>query len=161
MHVDREIMAHNPPYDELADESALLAHAERVCRQREVTLTPIRRDVFILLCRHRRPVGAYDLLDELKVLRPRAAPVTVYRALDFLLSAGLAHRVNALNAFTACRGSDLAHRGLMLICSKCSSIIEVEDRKVESSIQRSAAEAEFETGEEPVEVVGTCSGCRV
>jgi Fur family transcriptional regulator, zinc uptake regulator len=140
--------------------NSLLAHAESVCRERGVAFTPIRRDVFELLCGHDRPVGAYELLDELKMLRPRAAPVTVYRALDFLLEAGLAHRINALNAFTACRGSDQAHAGLMLICSKCSNVIELEDRRVERSIQRSAADRAFQTRDEPVEVVGTCSDCR-
>ena len=144
----------------LADEAGLLAHAEAVCARQNVAFTPIRRDVFTLLCRHDRPVGAYELLDELKALRPRAAPVTVYRALEFLLSAGLAHRVNALNAFTACRGSDLSHTGLMLICSKCSHVIELEDRRVETSIQRSAADLAFETGDKLVEVVGTCSDCQ-
>jgi Fur family zinc uptake transcriptional regulator len=153
-------MVSKPGPDESADESALLAHAEAVCQQLGVAFTPIRRDVFGLLCRHERPVGAYELLDELKALRPRAAPVTVYRALEFLLTAGLAHKVNALNAFTACRGSDLSHTGLMLICSKCSNVIELEDRKVESSIQRSAADLEFATGNKLVEVVGTCSDCQ-
>jgi len=141
-------------------DAQLLVHAEQVCLARGVAFTPIRRDVFQLLSRHDRPVGAYELLDELKALRPRAAPVTVYRALDFLLEAGLAHRINALNAFTACRGSDLSHKGLMLICSKCYQVIELEDRKVERSIQRSAADLAFQTGDEPVEVVGTCSACR-
>jgi Fur family transcriptional regulator, zinc uptake regulator len=141
-------------------EAELLAHAERVCRERGAAFTPIRRDVFQLLSRHERPVGAYELLDELKSLRPRAAPVTVYRALDFLLEAGLAHRINALNAFTACRGSDLSHKGLMLICSKCSQVIELEDSKVERSIRRSAADCAFQTSDEPVEVVGTCSACQ-
>lgn len=140
--------------------AALVAHAESVCREQGVSFTPIRRDVFVLLSRHGRPVGAYELLDELKTLRPNAAPVTVYRALDFLVSVGLAHKVNALNAFTACRGSDLAHRGLMLICSKCSHVIELEDRKVENSIQRSAADLAFETGDWLVEVVGICADCQ-
>jgi iron complex outermembrane recepter protein len=115
-------------------ESALMHHAEAVCAERGVTFTPIRRDVYELLCRHDRPVGAYELLEELKALRPKAAPITVYRPLDFLLEAGLAHKINALNAFTACRGSEQDHRGLLLICSKCSSIIELEDRRVEYSI---------------------------
>lgn len=141
-------------------DAALLRHAEAVCAERGVSFTPIRREVFELLCGHDRPVGAYELLEELKAERPRAAPITVYRALDFLLETGLAHKINALNAFTACRGSGEDHRGLMLICSKCSTVIELEDRRVESSIRRSAADRAFQTGDEPVEVVGTCSECR-
>ena len=143
-----------------ADEAELLAHAEVTCERLGMAFTPIRRDVFVLLCRHDRPVGAYELLDELKALRPNAAPVTVYRALEFLLGAGLAHRVNALNAFTACRGSELPHTGLMLICSKCSHVIELEDTRVESSSQRAAADLAFATGDVLVEVVGTCSDCQ-
>lgn len=153
-------MAHPPEQATSTDVHALLRHAENVCGERGVAFTAIRRQVFELLCLHQRPVGAYELLDELKRIRPKAAPVTVYRALDFLLEAGLAHKVNALNAFTACRGSDLAHKGLMLICSQCFKLIELEDRKVESSIRRSAADLQFQTSDEPVEVVGTCSDCR-
>lgn len=153
-------MATKPQRAASSDSSALLAHAEDVCHEQGVTFTPIRREVFALLCGHKRPVGAYELLDELKLQRPKAAPVTVYRALDFLVGAGLAHKVNTLNAFTACRRDDLSHRGLMLICSKCSNVIELEDRKVESSIERSAADLEFRTGEALVEVVGTCADCQ-
>lgn len=143
-----------------ADVSVLLAHADEVCRRQGMTFTPIRREVFGLLCRHGRPAGAYELLDELRAARPNAAPVTVYRALDFLVGAGLAHRVNTLNAFMACRGSEESHRGLMLICSSCSRVIELEDRRVESSIARSAADLAFETGDELVEVVGLCADCQ-
>jgi Fur family transcriptional regulator, zinc uptake regulator len=153
-------MVRKPSKSATSAESAQLEHAEQVCREQGVTFTPIRRDVYQLLCRHGQPVGAYELLDELKKTRPRAAPVTVYRALDFLLEAGLAHKINKLNAFMACRGSDLSHSGLMLICSRCSNVIELEDRGVESSIQRSAADLKFKTGDELVEVVGTCSACR-
>lgn len=153
-------MAHTPEQAASPNAGALLCHAENVCRERGVAFTPIRRQVFELLCRHQRPVGAYELLDELKRSRPKAAPVTVYRALDFLLDVGLAHKVNALNAFTACRGSDQAHKGLMLICSRCFKLIELEDRKVENTIRRSAADFQFQTSDEPVEVVGTCADCR-
>jgi Fur family transcriptional regulator, zinc uptake regulator len=153
-------MTRRPAAQTAAAQAALLRHAEAVCADRGVTFTPIRRDVFVLLSRHDRPVGAYELLEELKQLRPNAAPITVYRALDFLLETGLAHKINALNAFTACRGSEQDHKGLMLICSKCSTVIELEDRRVENSIKRSAADLAFQTGDEPVEVVGTCGDCR-
>jgi len=137
-----------------------MAHAERVCLDRGLSFTTLRRDVYRLLCRHKRPVGAYELLEDLKQQRPRAAPITIYRALDFLVDAGLAHKISKLNAFTACRGSDRDHSGLILICSKCSNVIELEDRKVETSIQRSAADKKFDVGDDLVEVVGTCADCR-
>lgn len=137
-----------------------IRHAEEVCEDQGAALTPLRRDVYELLLRHDRPVGAYELLDELKSLRPKAAPVTVYRALDFLLERGLVHRVNALNAFSACRGHEADHRGLVLICRSCKATVELEDHKVDNTIRKCAAELGFETGDGPVEVLGMCAACR-
>ncbi len=153
-------MASQPDPYRPRDVTDLVAHAEDVCRRQGVAFTALRREVFGLLCRHGRPAGAYELLKELKARRPKAAPVTVYRALDFLVAAGLAHRINTLNAFTACRGSAESHRGLILICSECSQVIELEDRRVATSIQRSAADLAFQAGDQPVEVVGTCADCQ-
>jgi len=140
--------------------SSRMREAEVLCEDQGAALTPLRRDVYELLLRHDRPVGAYELLDELKSIRSNAAPVTVYRALDFLLELGLVHRVNALNAFSACRSHETDHRGLVLICRSCKATVELEDRKVDNTIRRSAAELGFETEGGPVEVLGTCAGCR-
>lgn len=137
-----------------------LAEAERLCTQRGLSFTPLRREVYVLVCRRDGPVGAYELLDELRAARPGAAPVTVYRALDFLVSAGLVHRLAALNAFTACHGHAPGHGGLLLICGNCSNVIELDDEDAASAIARSAADAAFEMAHAPVEVRGLCHACR-
>ena len=49
-----------------------------------------------------QPIGAYALLDEIKLEHKSAAPPTVYRALDFLMEHGLVHRIQSLNAFVGC-----------------------------------------------------------
>lgn len=129
--------------------------------QEGMEMTPLRREVYDLLLAHDRPVGAYELLEELKAKRPKAAPVTIYRALDFLLALGVIHKVNALNAFSACRGMETAHRGLVLICKTCRLSVELEDHKIDNTIKRSAAVHGFETSDEPIEVLGMCSRCQV
>jgi Fur family zinc uptake transcriptional regulator len=144
-----------------ANVAAMLRDAESVCETRGLTFTPLRREVFELVCRHDNPVGAYELLDELKEIRDGAAPVTVYRALEFLLSAGLVHRVAALNAYTACHGHEPGHGGLLLVCGNCSNVIELEDEELERDIARAAADLRFETAPYPVEVRGICSACRL
>ncbi len=142
------------------DPARLLADAERLCETRGLAFTPLRREVFELVCGHTNPVGAYELLDELRAIRDGAAPVTVYRALDFLVSAGLVHRLAALNAYTACHGHEPGHGGFLLVCGSCSNVIELEDAQLERSIARSAFEARFETAPDPVEVRGICRSCR-
>ena len=76
--------------------------AEALCEQRGRRLTPIRRKVLELLLRHGRSLKAYELLDAMREVHPGAAPPTVYRALDFLMDEGLVHRLDAVNAWSAC-----------------------------------------------------------
>lgn len=133
--------------------------AEVLCRERGLSFTPLRREVYALVCRHDNPVGAYELLDELRRQRARAVPVTIYRALDFLIKAGLVHRVSALNAYTACHGPAPGHGGLLLVCGACSNVIELEDARLDQRISRTARDAKFETSDDLVEVRGLCEDC--
>lgn len=143
-----------------ANVAAMLQFAERLCAERGLAFTPLRREVFELVCRHSNSVGAYELLDELRAVRSGAAPVTVYRALEFLLAAGLVHRVAALNSYTACHGHEPGHGGLLLVCGSCSNVVELENAALERSIAQAAADLRFETAPDPVEVRGICSECR-
>src|SRR5436305_1775108 len=79
-----------------------ISHAERVCAGRAQKFTPIRRQVLQALLSSHRPLGAYEVIDEMAKSMPRPAPITVYRALDFLMQNGLVHRIESRNAFLAC-----------------------------------------------------------
>ena len=89
-------------------EKALL-QAEAICTQRQQRFTPLRRQVLSLIWQKQQPVGAYQILEQLKVDKKRAAPPTVYRAIDFLLAQGLIHRIASLNAFIGCVQPEHAH----------------------------------------------------
>ena len=65
-----------------------IAHAEQTCQSRGQKFTPIRRQVLQALLSSHRPLGAYEVIDELARDMPRPAPITVYRALDFLMENG-------------------------------------------------------------------------
>jgi Fur family zinc uptake transcriptional regulator len=142
-----------------------LQSAERLCQDKGLTFTPLRRQVYALIAERDTPVGAYDLLDRLKQERANAAPVTVYRALEFLLEAGLIHRIDALQAYAACEihgdgdHQDAAHGGLVLICSGCKHVTEFEDPKLERQIGRSALEHGFRAANHLIEIRGRCSAC--
>src|SRR5699024_7737219 len=93
--------AHNE-HDRTACVSDALARADRICRPQGRRLTPMRRRVLELVWNSHKPVKAYDLLEAIRSNRNNAAPITVYRALDFLQEAGLVHRIESLNAFVGC-----------------------------------------------------------
>jgi Fur family zinc uptake transcriptional regulator len=124
-------------------------------------LTALRKRVLELVWASHKPLGAYDILGVLSDEDGRrAAPPTVYRALDFLLENGLVHRIASLNAFVGCSHPEHAHQGQFLICRGCHAAIELEQPAISEAIISSAAGVGFAVESQTVEVVGLCAGCR-
>ena len=72
----------------------------RLCVERGVKFTPLRRQAFDTLAQFGKPVTAYDLLRAMreKLGRP-VAPPTGYRALAFLQEQGFVLRMESLSAY--------------------------------------------------------------
>jgi Fur family zinc uptake transcriptional regulator len=140
--------------------SGAIDEAEAVCRQRGLRLTAIRRRVLEIIWQGHEPVKAYDILDALNRSGRRAAPPTVYRALDFLLDAGLIHRLASLNAFIGCAQSPGEHEAQMLICRQCDSVTEIDEPGVRRSLHQEAAKHGFHVTSQTVEIQGLCARCR-
>lgn len=148
------------PKDRIARQ---LDHAAETCAARGGKLTEIRRSVLALVIGAKGPVGAYALLDRLKAERANAAPVTVYRALDFLLENGLIHKIERLNAFVACteHGEHEQHEHAVqfLICRTCGTVAEMEDHGIAAAVSKAAGKSGFRPDHATVEVEGTCGSC--
>ncbi len=140
-----------------------LDRAAEVCARQGGRLTEIRRQVLGLILGAREPLGAYALLDRLKVAKANATPATIYRALDFLTEQGLIHKVERLNAFIEC--SEAAehpghhHAVQFLICGTCGTVTEMEDSGIAASVARAAAQSGFRPAHATVEVEGICAAC--
>jgi len=138
-----------------------VAAAEARVEEAAAKLTPLRRRVLELICASHVPVGAYQLMDQLGGARKgRAAPPTVYRALDFLMEHGLIHRINSLNAYIACFGPHRPHDACLLICEKCRTVDEVEAEGLRRAIDRKASDAGFSVRGQTIEATGLCRACR-
>jgi Fur family zinc uptake transcriptional regulator len=136
-------------------------HAETLCAARGVRLTPIRRQVLAALVAHHRPVGAYEIIDRLADGGRRPAPITVYRALDFLLENGLIHRIESRNAFIACINNHQASEMVVfLICERCGAVGEAPAAGVARSLSAAASAAGFTPRTPVVEIGGICCHCR-
>ncbi len=106
-----------------------MSEADALCARQGLRLTALRRRVLELVWQSHKPLGAYDILAVLSEQDGRrAAPPTVYRALDFLLENGLVHRISSLNAFIGCNHPEHAHQGQFLICRECHAAIELEQK---------------------------------
>ena len=137
-----------------------LDEAAELCEQQGVRFTDLRRAILALILGAPGPIGAYELLDRLRETRRGAAPPTVYRALDFLLSQGLIHKVERLNAFIGCPDAGRhAHPVQFLICRSCGAVEELEDGAIQDAVQAAASHHGFQPCLTTIEVEGTCAVC--
>lgn len=146
-------------HDHNACISAALSRAEAHCREQGLRLTAIRRRILELIWRSHRPSKAYDLLEAINLERGKAAPPTVYRALDFLLDAGLVHKIESLNAFIGCSGEHARAQPKFLICHACQRVAEIPAPEVDQAIARAAGRLGFAAEQETIEIGGLCQFC--
>jgi len=123
-------------------------------------LTPLRAQVLQALWSGHRAFGAYDLLNYLNAhARKKLAPLSVYRALDFLVSAGLAHRIESLNAYVGCPHPGERHALQFLVCRACQTVTELEDPQISKMLTKNAKARNFTAERSVVEVLGLCPSC--
>lgn len=137
-----------------------LTAAANWCLAQGEKLTGQRREVLALLLSAPASLKAYDILAELQKHKPTAAPPTVYRALDFLLSVRLAHKLGSMNAFVACRDFAVPHHGVMLICVHCHHVTELHDHALAGQLAANAAQIGFTVAPQDIELRGCCADCQ-
>ncbi|MFN3937606.1 MAG: Fur family transcriptional regulator [Gemmobacter sp.] len=137
-----------------------LIRAEAMAAERGLRLTPVRRRTLEILLEDHRALGAYEVLDRLAADGFGRQPPVVYRALEFLVDHGLAHRIERLNAFAACTHPASEHQPAFLICTGCNRIAEAPADAIRRAFDTVGAEAGFAIAATSLEATGTCGTCR-
>lgn len=137
-----------------------LAAAEAICQEKGSRLTEQRREVLVMIWQSPCPIKAYELLEKITKTKGKLQPPTVYRALDFLLDHRLIHRIDSLNAFTACHHPVARHDCFFLICKTCGTAKECCSTKLKAAISRVAKDHLFKPERITLEVSGVCESCR-
>lgn len=146
----------SPGHDHSRCTGTLLERAERVCARRGARLTALRRDVLKLLAQDHHAVGAYEVMAR---MRPQPAPISVYRALDFLQAHGLVHKIESRNAYVACNHGHDGQRAVLLICEACGMVAEVPGEGVFDALDREASSHGFAPARAVIELSGRCGHC--
>jgi Fur family zinc uptake transcriptional regulator len=150
-----------PDHDHARCSADALTHAEALCVERGERLTPMRRHVLEILAASHKPLGAYEIMDLVARKGPRPAPITIYRALDFLRLNGLVHRIESRNAFVACvRNHQTDALVAFLICEHCGAVGEAPAGAVGQTLAMAARSAGFTPNMSVIEITGTCQHCR-
>lgn len=138
-----------------------LERAEKSFKSKGLKMTPLRRRVLEEIAASHDAVGAYDVLDRLaKKTGDRLAPISVYRALDALLAAGVVHRLESRNAFFACHAPhEGRERHIALVCDQCAGVAEIDGERVHQAIATAVGATGFSARAAVVEVAGICRPC--
>jgi len=147
------------PHDHSACSGTTLARAEAASLAAGLRLTPVRRRALEILLEAHKALGAYDVLERLAEDGFGKQPPVAYRALDFLVENGFAHRIRRLNAYTACMHPGEDHAPAFLICRACDAVAEAPVAEVCRALERSAAAIGFAVERVNLEAVGLCPAC--
>ena len=144
---------------------AVLDAAQRRCEHQHRKLTPQRRQVLELMLNAGAAVTAYQLIDAYREAHHRSVPpITIYRALDFLLDTGAIHRVESSNQYLVCRHLGCGHRHAtpqFLICRQCAAVDELTvPEPIIAFFHDNADSAGFQLERLQFETHGLCRRCR-
>lgn len=141
----------------IADAMAL---AEAECQRQGLRFTPVRRRVLELLLHQHRALGAYEILAILDQEGFGKQPPLVYRALDFLLSLGVVHRIEKKNAYVACTSPGARHLPAFMICRTCDAVAETAGAAMTAELGAAARAAGFAIEATVLEAEGLCPDCQ-
>ena len=137
-----------------------LKAVEEACAERGLQFTPVRKRVMELLLEGHRAMGAYEILDVLRAEGHGSQPPVAYRALDFLVTHGFAHKIERLNAFAACMHPGEDHTAAFLICRSCDAVAEAYADPAKGLLGGAAQQTGFEVETAVIEAIGLCPNCQ-
>ncbi len=148
-------------HDHSACVAGALLRAKSLCLEKGIKWTGLRELVFQHIATSHKPVSAYDLIESLSKEGKRLAPVSVYRILDVLQSAGLVHRLESRNAFFACMSAhESARQTVTFICDECQRVTEMDAPGAVRAIGEACEATGFYPRGTVMEVSGVCAECR-
>lgn len=147
-------------HDHTRCKATAMAKAEAHCAQEGLQFTPARRRVLEILLQEHRAMGAYEILDVLREDGVAAQPPMAYRALDFLVKHGFAHKIERLSAFVACAHPGEDHVPAFLICEGCDLVAEASATVPLGALQHMADDTGFVIARTVLEATGLCPACQ-
>jgi Fur family transcriptional regulator, zinc uptake regulator len=121
-------------------------------------LNDTQRRVHRILTAAQNPLSAYEVLDKMRA-KGAVTPPTVYRSLDKLIEKGLAHRLESLNAYVACKHPHHHEMAAFAICENCGLVTEFSDPSINERLSRWGDDHSFCSKKVTVEIRGLCETC--
>lgn len=107
----------------------------------------------------KKPLGAYEILEQMAKTLNNPKPPTAYRAIEFLQKHGFVHRIESLNAYVSCHAGHNHKGSQFMICDSCGDVAEVHLCSMPESLKNQVAGKGFSPSFWNAEIHGVCASC--
>ncbi|MGO4705901.1 Fur family transcriptional regulator [Microvirga sp. 2MCAF38] len=133
-----------------------LGEAREFCLEKGLNFTPMRQWVYREIAMH-GSLGAYEIADHLSSGGLQINAVSVYRALEFLMEAGLVYKINSHKKYAISPLNDIDASNtisVVLVCTQTGAAMKYSSAALAECISRMATEIGFKISRAVVEVEG-------
>lgn len=110
------------------------------CLKNKKSLTPSRTLVIKTLSKHKKPISAYELRDEINNKGDVNINISqIYRVLEFWIDLGLIHKISSINKFLLCITPEEKHTHMLNFCTVCEKVFETCNEQMGLNLKKSTA----------------------
>ncbi|MDQ5920120.1 MAG: Fur family transcriptional regulator, zinc uptake regulator [Pseudomonadota bacterium] len=130
------------------------------CATKSIRLTNQQSIIIKIISETQLPLTANDILLKLKELNSTANRMTIHRALEILVQAGLIHKVAFNHTYKLCNHlyCNHSHSCQIFVCQNCHKQVEIHDSQITKILQTIGKSYGFDINY-PIEITGKCNEC--
>ena len=131
------------------------------CLKKKKSLTPSRTLIIKTLSKHKKPISAYELRDEITNKEDVRINISqIYRVLEFWIDLGLIHKISSINKYLLCSKPDEKHTHMLNYCTVCEKVFETCNVKMGLNFRKSAAKLNLALNDtRSIEIPVICPQC--
>ena len=131
------------------------------CLKNKKSLTPSRTLVIKTLSKHKKPISAYELRDEINNNEDVNINISqIYRVLEFWIDLRLVHKISSINKFMLCTTPEEKHTHMLNICTVCEKVVETCNKRMGLNFKKSTAKLDLAfNNTRSVEIPVICPQC--
>ena len=131
------------------------------CLKKKKSLTPSRTLVIKTLSKHKKPISAYELRDEINNNGDVSINISqIYRVLEFWIDLGLIHKISSINKFLLCITPEEKHTHMLNLCTVCEKVFETCNEQMGLNLKKSTAKLDLAfNNTRSIEIPVICPQC--
>ncbi|GAB4280251.1 MAG: Fur family transcriptional regulator [Candidatus Rifleibacteriota bacterium] len=134
-----------------------ISDLNRVCREKQLRLTPQRLEVYRALVKTCEHPSADWVLRKVRRRIPNISHDTVYRTLNWLVDNGLIFQVGVVNGVARYDGNLDFH--FHCICENCNSVLDIFPEKCRAEEFYKYLPGDFSANQVHLQFIGLCNKC--